>query len=60
MSLKTFEFLDLQNNLFKKYYSEVNNFFLDKLKEFPSFGLQRQIMIFYLGLVRFYNIVKSY
>lgn len=56
MSLKTFEFLDLQNNLFKKYYSEVNNFFLDKHKEFPSFGLQRQIMIFYLGLVRFYNI----
>lgn len=56
MSLKTFESLDLQNNLFKKYYSEVNNFFLDKHKEFPSFGLQRQIMIFYLGLVRFYNI----
>ena len=56
MSLKTLNFNDLQNHLFKKFYSEVNDFFLDKRKEFPSFDVQRQIMIFYLKPVRLYNV----
>jgi hypothetical protein len=46
----------LQNKSFQEHYSSVHNFFLEKPIKFPLYGIQKQIMVFYLSLVRFYKI----
>jgi hypothetical protein len=56
MSKNLFNNKDLSSNLFQECYNEVNNFFSNKTIEFPLYGIHKQIMVFYLALVRFYKI----